>query len=65
MDTTIQTKIPLKLFFQAQNFVSEGWASDLDALIVEALRRYIESHQSQLTESFIQDDLNWGLHEKD
>ena len=34
--------------------VKEGWISDLDVPVVEALRRYIESHQSQLTEAFIQ-----------
>jgi Arc/MetJ-type ribon-helix-helix transcriptional regulator len=54
MDTIIEVKIPEQLLQQTQTLVKEGWISDLDVLVVEALRRYNESHQSQLTEAFIQ-----------
>ena len=65
MDATIQTKIPEQLLREAQSLVREGWISDLDALVAEALRRYLESHQSHLTESFIGEDVEWGLHGKE
>ena len=65
MDATIQTKIPEQLLRQAQSLIREGWISDLDALLAEALRRYLESHQSPLTESFIREDVEWGLHERE
>jgi len=62
MEKTIQTKIPERLLDQAQVLINEGWISDLDALVTEALRRYIESHLSQITEDFIRDDVRWGLY---
>jgi hypothetical protein len=36
-------------------FVEQGWAGDLNELLAEALRRYLESHSSRLAESFIRD----------
>ena len=40
----------------------DGW---MDSLIVESMRRYIESHQQTTSEDFIRDDINWGLRGKD
>lgn len=34
------------------------------SLLLEALRRFLESHSGDLTEAMIQDDVNWGLHGK-
>jgi hypothetical protein len=62
MKTSIQTELPDELVAQAMAFVDEGWAGDLDELLAEALRRFLESHSSQLTEAFIREDVNWGLH---
>lgn len=33
----------------------------MDALIAEAMRRYIESHQQMISERFILEDIDWGL----
>ncbi|MGA7877523.1 MAG: hypothetical protein WCA08_17820 [Desulfoferrobacter sp.] len=65
METTIQAKIPEQLLDQARILIDQGWVSNLDALLAEALRRYIESHQSRLAEAFIRDDVRWGLHGND
>ncbi|MGQ0444485.1 MAG: hypothetical protein ACT4O2_04990 [Beijerinckiaceae bacterium] len=65
MATLIEATIPDQLARQAQALVTQGWASDFNALLVEALRRYCESHPSQLAESFIQEDVRWGLHGDD
>lgn len=62
MTTTIHAQVPQQLLDQAQLLVKEGWMSDLNALVAEALRRYVESHHSQLTETFIKEDVRWGLH---
>ena len=61
MSTPIQTRIPDHLLDQAQLLVREGWASDVDEILADALRRYLESHSAILTESFIRDDVEWGL----
>ncbi len=62
MKTDIQAELPEELVIQARAFVEQGWAGDFNELLAEALRRYLESHSSRLAESFIREDVNWGLH---
>lgn len=59
--TTIETRIPDQLVQQAQALVKRGWIGNMDELIAESLRRYLESHQETLAEGFIRDDIEWGL----
>jgi len=63
--TTVQTDLPDQLAQQAQALVRNGWAPDLNALVAEALRRYLESHTDALAENFIREDVKWGLHGRD
>lgn len=65
MKTTIQTELPDELVSQARSLVDRGWAGDFDELLADALRRYLESHSSQLTESFIREDVAWGLRSRE
>lgn len=65
MNTIIQAEIPQQLCQQAQTLIQQGWASNLQEIINDALRRYLESHQESLTEAFIQEDVEWGLHGDD
>jgi hypothetical protein len=65
MSTLIKTEIPDQLWQQAQNMVEQGWIDNMDALIAEAMRRYIESHQQTISERFIREDIEWGLNGKD
>lgn len=65
MSSPIHAEIPDQLRQQAQTLVQQGWASNVEEVVNEALRRYLDSHQGVLTESFIQDDVEWGLHGKD
>jgi len=46
---------------RAISFVQEGWASNLDELLVESLRRFLESQSFRMTESFVMSDVQWGL----
>ena len=61
----IETGLPVALAAQAHAFVAEGCASDLDERPAEALRRFLESHTSELTESFMKEEVQWGLHGDD
>jgi hypothetical protein len=65
MNTTIQTEIPPSLLRQAQALVDRGWASNVQDLMAESLRRYLESHQESLLEQHVQADVEWGLHGDD
>ena len=40
----IEARLPAMLAEQARAFVAEGYATDLDELLTEALRRFLESH---------------------
>ena len=53
--------LPVALAQQVQEQIQAGWFPDLDSLVVEALRRYLESHRDELMEHFIRRDLEWGL----
>jgi hypothetical protein len=63
--TTIQAELPLELTARALTFVQEGWASDFNELLADALRRFLESHSARVTESMVLSDVQWGLHGHD
>jgi len=65
MTTTIKTQIPDQLLQQAQQMVQQGWVGNMDELIAESMRRYLESHLETMNERFIRDDVDWGLYGKD
>ena len=57
----IEARLPAALAAQARAFVAEGSATDLDDLLAEALRRFLDSHASDLTAKFVEEDVQWGL----
>ena len=63
--TVIQAELPPELTARARSYVEEGWAADFNELLADALRRFLESHSARVTETFVMDDVKWGLHGKD
>jgi Arc/MetJ-type ribon-helix-helix transcriptional regulator len=61
MSILIHAEIPDQLAQQAQRLVEQGWAANVESIVTESLRRYLESHQEALTEQFIREDVEWGL----
>ena len=57
MRTTVQTKLPGELVSQARALIDQGWARGIDELLTDALRRYLESHSMELSESFIRENV--------
>ena len=57
----LQAEIPFQLREEAERFVAAGWHRDLNGLVTEALRRYLDSHSEVLMEKFIKEDIEWGL----
>jgi len=57
--------LPPRLVEQMETYVEAGLFSDLDTLIVEALRRYLETHQLELQEHFLRQDVEWGMRGRD
>ena len=63
--TLIKAELPAELAAQAREYVAEGGATDFNELLAESLRRFLESHEASLTESFAKEDVEWGLHGRD
>jgi Arc/MetJ-type ribon-helix-helix transcriptional regulator len=59
--TIIKTEMPVNLVSQAQKLVEAGWFRNMDELVLDALRRFLESHRDELMEEFIRQDVEWGL----
>jgi Arc/MetJ-type ribon-helix-helix transcriptional regulator len=59
---TLQAEVPNRLFEQIEQLVQAGRFRDIDTLVGEALRRFLESHRVELVEEFIRQDVEWGLH---
>jgi len=62
---TIQTEVPEQLYQKAATLVKEGWFRDEKDIFTEAIRRFLDTHQPELMEKFIRDDVDWGLHKHD
>ena len=58
---TIAAQVPARLLGEMRSLVEAGWFRDLDELVVEALRRYVETHREELMEEMIREDVEWGL----
>ena len=57
----VEAELPAVLADQARAFVAEGCATDMDELLAEALRRFLESHAPELTDAFMKEDVQWGF----
>jgi len=65
MSISVRADLPDQLARQGQQLVDSGWMPDMNSLLTEALRRYLESHQEALAEAHLREDVQWGLHGRD
>ena len=56
-----EISIPKSLAEGVQSQVKAGRFPDLNSLLAEAVRRYIETRPGELKEQFIRQDVQWGL----
>ncbi len=63
--TTVQARIPTRLLEEMQALVEAGWFRDLDDLLLEAVRRYLDARRPELMERFLRQDVEWGLNGRD
>jgi Arc/MetJ-type ribon-helix-helix transcriptional regulator len=62
---TLQADVPAQLMAELQSLVDAGWFRSLDDAVVDALRRFVESHREELQEGFLREDVEWGLRGQD
>ncbi len=59
--TTLTIQCPDQLAEQLDRFVKEGWGTDIGDTIVEALRRFLDSHRPDIVRKQMLADVEWGL----
>jgi len=65
MSISVHADLPDQLARQGQKLVDSGWVPDMNTLLTEALRRYLDSHQEALADAYMLEDVQWGLHGRD
>lgn len=63
--TTLNIECPDWMAKRLEQLVRDGWIESQQQAILEALRRYLDSHRDELVEAQIRADVEWGLHGKD
>ncbi len=63
--TTLTIQCPDQLAEQLDHFVKAGWSGDIGNTVVEALRRFLDSHRPDAVRAQVLDDVKWGLHGTD
>jgi hypothetical protein len=58
---TVATKISDQLDREIDALVERGWFSTRDAIVQEAIRRFLDTHRPKLMERFVREDAEWGL----
>jgi Arc/MetJ-type ribon-helix-helix transcriptional regulator len=62
---SVTIQCPDALADDLHRLVREGWFADEQQALIEALRRFLDSHRPELTESQVLADVAWGLHGDD
>ncbi|MBI1294337.1 CopG family transcriptional regulator [bacterium] len=59
---TVETQVPIQLRKEMQQLVHAGWYTDENELILDALRRFLSVHRTELLTEQIREDVEWGLY---
>jgi Arc/MetJ-type ribon-helix-helix transcriptional regulator len=57
-------QLPDQLARQVEVLVEQGWFRAPQDVVEEAVRRFLEAHQPDVMEQFVNDDVLWGLRGK-
>ncbi|MBI4325714.1 MAG: ribbon-helix-helix protein, CopG family [Chloroflexi bacterium] len=58
---TLTVQCPDQLIDRLEELTREGWVSSPEQAALEALRRFLESHETSLIEEQVLRDVEWGL----
>ena len=62
---SICAQLPDHVYQELKSLVNKGWFKSEDDIILEALRRFLDTHKIELMEKFVREDVEWGLHGKE
>ena len=58
---TLEAEVPPRILEDLRALVAAGWFASVDEAVADALRRFLASHRGDLMESFVHEDVEWGL----
>ena len=58
--TFVRAEVPVRLLTEIEVLVKAGWFRSLDELMMDTLRRFVESHQAERMEQSIREDVDGG-----
>ncbi len=61
----LKAEIPQALREEAERFIEAGWHRNIDSLVTDALRRYLDAHSEASMVQFLEEDIEWGLRGSD
>ena len=61
----LTVQLPDALAKRLEVLTHEGWVGEPQQVVVEALRRYLDSHRPEMIASQVKTDVEWGLHGND
>ena len=59
---TVKTQVPAQMRKEMQRLITDGWYTNENDLILDALRRFLSAHRTELLTQQIRDDIEWGLY---
>jgi metal-responsive CopG/Arc/MetJ family transcriptional regulator len=62
---TLHIDCPDELAQRLEELIREGWVADHEQAVIEALRRFLDSHRPELIKAQVLTDVEWGLHGRD
>ena len=62
---TLTVECPDRLVEQLDGYVKNGWAVGVGEAVVEAIRRFLDSHRPEISRAQMLADVEWGLHGKE
>lgn len=58
----VETQVPVQLRKEMQRLIADGWYMSENDLILDALRRFLATHRTDLLTQQIREDIEWGLY---
>jgi Arc/MetJ-type ribon-helix-helix transcriptional regulator len=58
---TLTIQCPDSLADRLERLVRAGWVVDEQQAVIEALRRFLDSHRPEIVESQVLADVEWGV----
>ena len=59
---TLETRLPAKLHQEVERLVDIGWYNDTNDVLLDALRRFLNTHRVDALERHVHEDVEWGLY---